>query len=541
MSNYLRNLLKPTHTPQSAPMPGTNQVRNSSGGYGWQVSTWERLNRFLILGSEGGSYYASERTLTVDNANNVLVCLQEDGVRVVRTVVDLSESGRAPKNTPAIFVLALAAALGDTATRQVALAAVPQVCRTGTHLFQFVDFVSAMRGWGRALRRGVAGWYTGFEPRRLAYQLVKYRQREGWTHTDLLRLSHPKPESESADRLFSWVTHREEAAWAHDVTVPEDEALAFIWAFEQAQRAPDVKTILRLIERYDLPREALPTEFLNEPAVWAALLDAMPMTAMLRNLGNMAKVGLLKPLSDAERTVVERLRDATRLQKARIHPIAVLSALRVYASGRSVRGTGVWEATAAVTDTLDDAFYAAFQNVQPANKRTLLALDVSGSMTFGEIAGVPGLTPRDGSAAMALVTARTEPQYSVIAFSHELTALNISARMRLDDAVKAVSGLPHGGTDCALPMIYALDNKLTVETFIVYTDSETWYSSRGMHPVEALRDYRDATGIPAQLIVVGMMANAFSIADPNDRGMLDIVGFDSTAPAVMSDFARGEI
>jgi 60 kDa SS-A/Ro ribonucleoprotein len=45
----------------------------------------------------------------------------------------------------------------------------------------------------------------------------------------------------------------------------------------------------------------------------------------------------------------------------------------------------------------------------------------------------------------------------------------------------------------------------------------------------------------AKLIVVGMVSNGFSIADPNDAGMLDVVGFDTSAPAVMADFSAGRI
>jgi 60 kDa SS-A/Ro ribonucleoprotein len=35
-----------------------------------------------------------------------------------------------------------------------------------------------------------------------------------------------------------------------------------------------------------------------------------------------------------------------------------------------------------------------------------------------------------------------------------------------------------------------------------------------------------------------MVSNGFSIADPNDAGMLDVVGFDAAAPAVIADFIR---
>ncbi len=45
--------------------------------------------------------------------------------------------------------------------------------------------------------------------------------------------------------------------------------------------------------------------------------------------------------------------------------------------------------------------------------------------------------------------------------------------------------------------------------------------------MQALRDYRKKTGIAAKLVVVGMVSNGFSIADPDDGGMLDVVGFDA--------------
>lgn len=533
------SIFKKMHTPQSAPLPGTAQVANSAGGFSWPVSEWQHLRRFLILGSEGGSYYATEQALTVENANNVLDCLQKDGPRVVAETVSISQEGRAPKNNPAIFVLALAAALGNEATRRAALAALPLICRTGTHLFTFADYVQTFRGWGRGLRQGVAGWYQAKDARGLAYQLVKYRQRDGWTHTDVLRLAHPNPLTEAHGALYQWVTRPAEATWATALAAPEHDALAFVWAFEQAQKATALDTILKLIAQYDLPREALPTQWLNEPAVWEALLDKMPLTAMIRNLATMTKIGLLAPFSAVEQTVSTRLVDADRLRKARVHPLAVLSALKVYAQGQGLRGKGTWTPLARVIDALDEAFYLAFQNVEPAGKRLMLALDVSGSMGGGRVAGVEGLTPRDASAALALVTARTEPQYTMTAFAERMIPFNISRRQRLDDVVKAMTGVPFGGTDCALPMLYALEHKLEVDTFIVYTDSETWFGK--LHPVQALRDYREHTGIAAQLVVVGMVGNKFTIADPNDAGMLDVIGFDTATPQLISDFACGAV
>ena len=119
VSTRLRRLV----TPQAEPIPGTTQVPNSAGGHTWAVDQWTRLDRFLVLGSEGGTYYVREQPLTLENAKAVVECLAEDGLRTVRRVVEVSESGRAPRNDPALFVLAMAAGLGDDATRAAALEA----------------------------------------------------------------------------------------------------------------------------------------------------------------------------------------------------------------------------------------------------------------------------------------------------------------------------------------------------------------------------------------------------------------------------------
>lgn len=96
-----------------------------------------------------------------------------------------------------------------------------------------------------------------------------------------------------------------------------------------------------------------------------------------------------------------------------------------------------------------------------------------------------------------------------------------------------------GGTDCAQPMIYALEKKRKVDVFIVYTDCET--HSGLIHPSKALQNYREAMSIDSKLIIVAMTSNGFTLADPEDRGMLDIAGFDSAAPNIIREFVLGNI
>ena len=176
--------------------------------------------------------------------------------------------------------------------------------------------------------------------------------------------------------------------------------------------------------------------------------------------------------------------------------------------------------------------------VQPTGGRVLLALDVSSSMAWGDVAGVPGLTPREASAAMALVTAATEPRPEIVGVlapagwfrdrgrhrhpgSRRPHAARHSPRRRLDDAVRAVDGLPFGATDCALPMLYALA--------LERGSTRSWSHRRRdlvrrRPPRPGAARLPRATGIDARLVVVGMVSNGFAIADPADAGMLDVVG-----------------
>jgi 60 kDa SS-A/Ro ribonucleoprotein len=539
MSMYLRDQLseRKNPTPVSQPIPGREaaQVKNSAGGYVFPVDDFGRLDRFLILGSEGGTYYASEKKLTKDNLKSVERAIQADGPRVVARLVELSDSGRAPKNDPALLVLAMCAASTDDKTRRAALAALPKVARIGTHLFHFVEFVEAFRGWGRALRRAIGNWYVERSVGSLTNQVVKYRQRDGWSHRDLLRLSHPKTDDAQRKAVLGWVTHPDRGL---------ENAPDLLTAAVRLMDTTDAREAAKLIRDYGLPRECVRTELLNEREVWAALLEDMPMTAMIRNLGKMSAIGLLTPLSDASETVVERLGSAEAIQAARVHPFAVLLALRTYAQGHGERGKLTWNSVGNVLDALDAAFYTAFKAVVPTGKRILLALDVSGSMSSPILGS--SLSAREGCAAMALVTANTESNYHIIGFtgggggygwrrSSDVTELDISPRQRLDRVTGYMAGLPFGGTDCSLPMIYAMKKNLKVDAFSIYTDNETW---AGVHPSQALNEYRHRMGIPAKLTVTGMTSTGFSIADPNDGGMLDVVGFDASAPQIIADFIR---
>ena len=526
-AKYASHVAKRGPTKQTQPIPGraSEQVKNNAGGFVFKLGDWDRLDRFLILGSEGNTYYSTEKAMTLDNANVVLRCLAADGPGTVARIVEISDAGRAPKNDPALFALALAASADDVPTKQAALRALPKVARIGTHLFHFAEMVNAQRGWGRALRRAIGDWYNAQPVDRLANQVSKYQQRDGWSNRDLLRLSHPKTTDTTRAAIYNWACGRKNA----------DNMPDYLKAVEELAANPNAETAVEAIRTYGLPRECIPTELLNDVDVWAALLEDMPLHAMVRNLGKMSAIGLLKPLGRDNAKVIEALGNVEAIRKSRLHPFAILLALKTYGSGKGFKGSLSWTPVPQIVDALDAAFYTAFQTVVPTGKRTLIGLDVSGSMS-SPFMNSP-LMVCEGAAAMAMTAARTEQEYAICAFDRGFQPLNITAKSTMPEVLRQTYNINGGGTDCAVPMQWALKHKVLVDSFMVITDNETWAGHQ--HASQALVEYRQKMGINAKMVVVGMTSTGFTVADPKDPGMMDVVGFDTASPQIIADFFRG--
>lgn len=183
----------------------SNHTLNSTGGgCPWEVSDKARLCRFLCYGSEGDVYTArDEGQVGMESAGALLSLLQEGrGAEVVEEIKRFTQDGRAVGLGPSFFALALCSQHSELKTRQAAFKALKEVCRDPAHLFAVIQNKKELKEgmkcgiWGRALRKAVSDWYNEQDAMSLAAAVTKCKQREGWSHQDLLRLSHTKPANE---------------------------------------------------------------------------------------------------------------------------------------------------------------------------------------------------------------------------------------------------------------------------------------------------------------------------------------------------------
>ena len=731
--------------PQTIGLPG--QIANNAGGYSFPLPLEQEWMRYLIIGSksDNGSFYQCGGAIATTISKCIMAAVSSPATcaHLIRDIVDVSVSARAPKQEMTMMSLAAAIVFPpDNACKAQALAAINQVCRIPTHLFMLVQYIRDLsqdktkpgKGFGKGVRRALTEYYTSRNGLELAILVTKYKNREGWTHEDLISLLHINPAQMKDDGgrlVLEWIMKKDKperqiaanpakgivattlpakmertefmkrlaaiptpdrdgcvgggsggfmktianavgAVWGgggsaaavpdvkascpprllqvlFEVVHPEspmsgtlklmvrdNEPLqnvkqtlndigvgtSFVFRYNgclisstkslrdisydttkkiylgagvepviepvaapamasvpalpvsETEHEPESKkscedplvatarflkallelaktgenkdaaTAVALMEKNKkIQREHLPTELLNTPQIWNALLSGMGMTALIRNLGKLSQVGVA---SSRSQDIIKMLTDPKAVKDSKVHPLQVLVGMKTYSQGKGDLGSMTWPVNSYITTALSTTFRQAFGNITSTGKRYMIGLDVSGSMGMCMCAGAKNITPREGSVAMAMMTLHAEGAQNVhvYGFSNVFYSFNgkIRPEMTIQDAIKATD-VPFGATDCALPMTEALkmynSSGIVFDVFCVYTDNETY--APNMHPQVALEQYRKATGVDAKLIVVGMTANNLTIADPKDKNTLNLAGFDTATPELISMFVKGLI
>ena len=548
-------------TPQRQPVPGrSDQARNTAGGYVFAKDAWTKLEDFLILGTTGGTYYLGEDKLTADNADVVFQAVREDGPCVVALLTDISASKppRAPKNRGCLFALAAASAMGDPATVQAVKAALPQVARTTDHLSALFGYRKQLKGKmagrgtspvaSRAWRSALAGWFLTADVDAVAWKACKARQRktpagEALALRDILRIAHPKADTPERRALLGWLAGN----------VSDQEAaslLPAVDAFLASQAVTSDREAIAVVTERHVPWEYLPSKFQASAEVWEALASTVGMTALLRNLARMTRIGTIAPFGKVNAEVVRRLGNPDALREGRIHPMDVFLALRVYNCGTSQPNPKdaphTWQPVGEISDALEDAYDKSFGYTEPSGRRLIVAVDSSGSMTGKRyldgpvvnpvmMGGSPLGTPYEIACAMAVQIKRIEGANAhVIDVDTAVHPSKVTARTNMREIASwQPSG---GGTDLALPFGWASQYDVKADGFLVLTDGETWAGHQ--HPFQALSAYRSRYNPQARVIVAAMAAVGHTIGEPGDPGILNVAGMDASLPKVVTGFIR---
>jgi 60 kDa SS-A/Ro ribonucleoprotein len=526
---------KQNQTPQTQPIPGreAEMIQARSGAYTFDAGIWKMLRRCLLIGTSQNAYYADKHELTDDFVNTVKQAVIEDPARTAQEIVYASD-GKAINNSAPILALVLLS-MGETPEAKKAFLEIfLQVVRTGSHFYEWLNYTKSLRGMGKIIREAGRSWLGKEDAKAVAYQLLKYQQRSGFTHRDALRLFHVHPPTKDHELLYHWAVK----GWDELPTEIPSSSLAQIWWYEWLKRNPD-STHEAILQGRLTHEMAAPVGKMDVRA-WQLLFNDMPIGAMLRNLGSLTELGVLRADEPGNLDRVESvLNNRDRVRAGRIHPIDVLKALKTYQSGGKLgKSKKTWVPVPRIIDILEKAVELAFDSIEPTGKVFMHAVDISGSMSWTALPSI-GMTCCEIATAMALASAKAETNYMIRGFSTEFIDLDITKKDTFTSALAKAQNKNFGGTDASVAYDWMLKHNFKADVICFWTDSESWAGNR--HPSQALAEYRRKINPNVQAVYITLQSARITLVDPKDPMSWDLGGFDPTMPRVIQSIAQGNV
>ena len=511
----------------------------------------------MLTGKHAGVFECNSRVESGDCEAFLQGCIESGyGGDVAALIVDARDRNLAAKPDVLIVACAMVAATDPSSQgRAEAWCAFDKIVWTGTQLFMFVHhYHRKWKGsWGRVARSRVAGWYSSKTPGALAKQVTKYASRvidgNRWTHKDVLRLCHYKPDArvDAVRHLVVGYAHcGRDARRCLDAGDAEGDqtSYGFLRAVEHVATVTDEAAVVSMIETYGLQKEHLPSERLTSPEVWRALVVRMQPMAVLRNLGRISSLGLL-----TDPRVRTHVAATLSLPKASIlHPYGVFIAKLCYEGGAgrnfswtpdkfvSVLLSSLFEELLGVPD---DADYVNVPHDGRA-RRVMHAIDVSGSMMFGALAGSTGASLRQAAAGLAHVLSKRSSDECIIAgFAAEITDLPALASAKsLGQVATAINQLEDGQCDLVLMIDLTGSMGQWLKAAVQYLAEVVGLARRGFRVPGALRvglvGYRDFDGCDEQGAPLDAQCSAdhFVVIDPT-------ADVDAVVAALRKQIAEG--
>ena len=508
---------------------------NTGGGMSNVVDSVVQFKRFLILGSYGSAYKSSFE-MTHDNIENIKKMLEEEDIDMfmLDSIKEVVAEKRAPKQEPCIAALACILVYTSRAStkKMILFDMLGIVCPTFSNLTLFLGYLKTLHpdgkmSWGRCMRKGISMWMERQDSDKLLYQVTKYKNRNGYTPHDVLKLAHTKTSKSEVNDIFAYVCRKDKHEYKGDHSLCR--------AYHILRTTKDVFLVKDIINA--LPGKVAwehigNQQLLKDKIVWEALMQnkSLPYVAFLRNIGRMSSIGVSNTM------LCEYLQDHVN----GAHPINVLQAYLAHTDCHRKNSVGdtTWIIDGNRCDGLEAKFFDSIKGLEEIpNKKIYLALDVSASMASNMCVGMSNMTALDAEIALALSFMRKQPGCITKMFSKSLIDATFGVDHSLQDVYHSVKYVPFGGTDCSQPMLDALENGVFVDCFIVMTDNETNCNKEPPHIV--LQRYRNKINPEAKLVVMAFSSSKFTIADPTDKGMLDVAGVDAGIWDVLRYFLCG--
>lgn len=353
------------------------------------------------------------------------------------------------------------------------------------------DFFTILEGLGRGQGgRSIKRQVTRFLNNISEYWAIKYNGRgRGYSLGDIVKTVHPKPISDKQKAIFAYLVGKE-----YDKT-----QVMQISAYEALKKTTDVKEQIALIQEGKLPHEVVTGVIKPDKEIWNAILQQMPIFALLRNLNTLDRAGIL---DENRNYITSILNDPERLAKSKILPFRFVTAFHQVEKA--------W-----IKDVLRQAVEMTFDNLPEIYGKTAVFLDVSGSMEgdylrIGSVFAVALYKKTKGNGIFWTFDTRVyDPQPSM--YDSILTQA---------ERIKA-----GGGTDTGAPVEKLRKDNIYVDNIIIITDEQ---QNTGSPFYKELEKYRRSINPNTKAFVIDIAPYRSAMIPLTDKNTHYIYGWSET-------------
>lgn len=479
------------------------------------MDPWQQFCRFLRIGIVNVHYSPKQKRQLFECLINLTK--QKKVEDMLNEIIRVATNNLSIDTTFCIQVIAYMIALIPPLKRIIYWDVLPVVCKTIPELTYFLKHVP--RSWGRTTRRALEAWMYNIPADELAYQMTVYRNSNGFSCHDLLRLIHPRPKSTDYQALFAYVSDR----YVNDCT-------EFIDAVEVARHTRNVSIASSMIVQHNLSWKHIGCpQLLHHGEIWHAFLSQpLSVDDLVPQLPHILKIS-----NKYESRICELLGDVNYVKAGSFCPSLYLRILRQLQSkelGSNALHGAVESALHMYMQLLKDRYPSS------SDKRFQIVLDVSGSMACSHCMGMKFVSAREVSVLLTMMFMHTESHVTVKAFSDTLRVLDFQREDTFEMLVKKASHLSFDDTDIAAAIEHATNANEVVDCFVIITDESP--VGQSATAVSALRKYQNTVHAGARLVVLATTTRCVHIAESYAQDMLDIAGFDEYAFEIIRMFAH---
>ncbi|XP_063984240.1 RNA-binding protein Ro60-like [Diachasmimorpha longicaudata] len=535
-----------------------------------------RFTRYLFVGKEYPVYHSGTWTnptnFTLDKLPSLedLSCSPATALLPLNKIKSALSSGLIHQPENLMFALAASARQQKSESlRRAAYEYLSQHCKSPEHFLLFVSFASKLskqqsiprHGYGHGWRTAVNEWYLSQGSKTLAECVTRLKSRYGWSHKDIIKLSHPVTKGCTPDvqAVIKYIVFGlEKAKLEFENESRAREVLELMERVEDFRQCEDPVRAAGLIRLHHYTLDHVNPDLMKFPDVWEALVETMDLASIVQNLQRIQNAGLLATGSQIAEKIIAALMDKDQVLKSKISPSVLLLAVKTYENpdgvpmpvkrriGRKnkLKHKRIPRPDMRIIDAMYLALNMSFSNVQPTGLKYLIIVSTGGwrkpQGCQGAVVEASGPWVVEAACVLALGLLRADDKVTVSTFTGteglNARSVHLDKNATFVEAVEKIKARSTGPPNIGKPMLWAAHHRRKYDVFINVVDKmREKYDFTG----RAMDLYKKKMNLPTTRLINWVVGSTSTYMEGrNVSDVLTVCGFDVHVPRIIEAFAR---